>query len=65
MVEDTRHSKKVRTTSSIRRHTQGAGCGSLGNAFEKKIAYPRHSTMIMEKGAIIMFEGSLQLRFLI
>jgi hypothetical protein len=55
----------VRTTSSIRRHTQGAGCGSLGNAIEKKIANPRHSPMIMEKGAIVMFEGSLQLRFLI
>ena len=66
MVEDTRHSQKVRTTSSIRRHTQGAGCGSLGNAFGKKIANPRHSPMIMQKGAIIVFEGSLhQLRFVI
>jgi hypothetical protein len=61
MVEDTWHGQKVRTTSSIRRHIQGAGCGSLGNAFEKKIASPRHSPMIMEEGAIIMFEGSLQL----
>jgi hypothetical protein len=54
MVEDTWHGQKVRTTASIRRHTQGAGCGSLGNAFGNKIASPRHSTMIMEKGAIIM-----------
>jgi hypothetical protein len=66
MVEDTWHSQKVRTTYSIRRHTQGAGRGSLGNAFEKKIASPRHSPMIMEKGAIIVFEGSLhQLRFVV